>query len=89
MRADRVMTTIWTSCVASAIAAFWVWGMSYVQRFLSEPVRPGTVVSVLFLIVLCSANYWGLIPSLAASITAALFFVTYFQPPIGRFAASP
>jgi serine phosphatase RsbU (regulator of sigma subunit) len=63
--------------------------MFYVQRFLSEPVRPGTVVSVLFLIVLFSANYWGLIPSLAASITAALCFVTFFQPPIGKFAATP
>jgi serine phosphatase RsbU (regulator of sigma subunit) len=75
--------------VAAAIAAFWVWSMFYVQRFLSEPVRPGTVVSVLFLIVLFSANYWGLIPSLAASITAALCFVTFFQPPIGKFAATP
>jgi serine phosphatase RsbU (regulator of sigma subunit) len=63
--------------------------MFYVQRFLSEPVRPGTVVSVLFLIVLFSANYWGLIPSLAASITAALCFVTFFQPPIGKLAATP
>jgi len=63
--------------------------MFYVQRFLSEPVRPGTVVSILFLIVLGSANYWGMIPSLAASITAAMFFVTYFQPPLGRFAPTP
>jgi K+-sensing histidine kinase KdpD len=30
-----------------------------------------------------------MIPSLAASITAAMFFVTYFQPPLGRFAATP
>jgi serine phosphatase RsbU (regulator of sigma subunit) len=75
--------------VAAAIAAFWVWSMFYVQRFLSEPVHPGTVVSVLFLIVLFSANYWGLIPSLAASITAALCFVTFFQPPIGKFGATP
>ena len=89
MRAHRVVTTIWTSCVASAIAASWVWCMFYVQRFLSEPVRPGTVVSVLFLIVLGSANYWGVIPSLAAAITAAMFFVTYFQPPLGKFAATP
>lgn len=89
MRAHRVITTIWTSCVASAIAASWVWGMFYVHRFLSEPVRPGTVVSVLFLVVLCSGNYWGLIPSLAAAITAALFFVTYFQPPIGKLATTP
>jgi len=89
MRAYRVITTIWTSCVASAIATSWVWCMFYVQRFLSEPVRPGTVVSILFLIVLGSANYWGMIPSLAASITAAMFFVTYFQPPLGRFAATP
>jgi len=89
MRAYRVITTIWTSCVASAIATSWVWCMFYVQRFLSEPVRPGTVVSILFPIVLGSANYWGMIPSLAASITAAMFFVTYFQPPLGRFAATP
>lgn len=89
MRAHRVITTIWTSCVASAIAASWVGGVFHVQQFLSEPVRPGTVVSVLFLIVLCSANYWGLLPSLAASVTAALFFVTYFQPPIGRLATTP
>lgn len=52
-------------------------------------MRPGAIVSVLFLIVVCTANYWGIIPSLAASITSALFFVTYFQPPIGRFAATP
>ena len=92
MRSHRVVTTIWTSCVASAIAAFWVWamwGMFYAYHFLSEPVRPGTVVSGLFLIVLCSANYWGTIPSLAAAITAALFFVTYFQPPIGKLATTP
>lgn len=63
--------------------------MFYVYHFLSEPVRPGTVVSVLFLIVLFSANYWGVIPSLAASITAGLFFVTYFQPPLGKLAATP
>src|SRR5262249_42299031 len=36
-----------------------------------------------------SANYWGLRSSIAASITAAVFFVTYFQPPIGKFAARP
>jgi len=66
-----------------------VWSMFYVQRFLSEPVRPGTVVSVLFLIVLFSADYWGVIPSVAASITAGLFSVTYFQPPLGKFAATP
>ena len=92
MSAHRVTTAIWTSCVASAIAACWVWGMwamFYVYHFSSEPVRPGTVVSVLFLIVLCSANYWGTIPSLAAAITAALFFVTYFQPPLGKTAATP
>ena len=89
MSAQRVITAIWTSCVASAIAAAWVSGMFYVQRFLSEPVRPGTVVSVLFLIVLVSANYWGLVPSLAAAITAALCFVTFFQPPIGKFEATP
>lgn len=89
MPAHRVITAIWTSCVASAISAFWVWSMFYVQRFLTEPVRPGTVVSVLFLVVLFSANYWGVIPSLAASITAGLFFVTYFQPPLGKFAATP
>ena len=89
MRTHRVITTVWTSCVAAAIASFWVWGMFYVQRFLSESVRPGTVVSGLFLIVLFTANYWGLIPSLATAISAALFFVTYFQPPIGKFAATP
>ena len=92
MRAHRVITAIWTSCVAAAIAALWVWGMwamFYFYHFLREPVRPGTVVSVLFLIVLCSANYWGTIPSLAAAITAALFFVTYFQPPLGKTAATP
>ena len=92
MRAHRVFTTIGMSCVAAAIAAFWVWGMwamFYFYHFLREPVRPGTVVSVLFLIVLCSANYWGTIPSLAAAITAALFFVTYFQPPLGKTAATP
>ena len=63
--------------------------MFYVYHFSSEPVRPGTVVSVLFLIVLCSANYWGTIPSLTAAITAALFFVTYFQPPLGKTEATP
>lgn len=63
--------------------------MFYVYHFSSEPVRPGTVVSVLFLIVLCSANYWGTIPSLATAITAALFFVTYFQPPLGKTEATP
>lgn len=92
MPVHRAVTTIWTSCLASAIAACWVWGMwgmFYAYHFLKEPVRPGTVVSVLFLIVLCTANYWGTIPSLAAAITAALFFVTYFQPPLGKTAATP
>lgn len=92
MRVHRVIKTIWTSCVVSAIAACWVWAMwamFYVYHYLSEPVRPGTVVSVLFLIVLCSANYWGTIPSLAAAITAALFFVTFFQPPLGKTEATP
>jgi serine phosphatase RsbU (regulator of sigma subunit) len=89
MRTRGVIKTIWISCLAAAIAALWVWGAFYVQRFLSEPVHPGTVVSVLFLIVLFSANYWGLIPAFAASMTAALFFMTYFQPPIGRVATTP
>jgi serine phosphatase RsbU (regulator of sigma subunit) len=92
MRAHKVIATIWKSCVAAAIAAFWVWwmwAMFYFYHFVPEPVRPGTVVSVLFLIVLCCANYWGTIPSLAAAITAALFFVTYFQPPLGKTAATP
>jgi serine phosphatase RsbU (regulator of sigma subunit) len=75
--------------VAAAIAGFWVWGAYSLQQAGIEPVRPGTVVSVLFLIVLFTANYWGFIPSLAAAITAALFFVTYFQPPIGKFATTP
>jgi len=92
MRAHRIITTVWTSCLAAAMAAFWVWGMYslyYVFHFLSEPVRPGTVISVLFLIVLFSANYLGRIPSLATALTAALFFVTYFQPPLGRAATTP
>jgi serine phosphatase RsbU (regulator of sigma subunit) len=63
--------------------------MYYLHRFFVEPVRPTTVISVLFLIVVCSANYWGLIPSLSGSITAALVFVTFFQPPIGKFATTP
>lgn len=89
MRAYRVLNTILKSCAAAAIACVWVWSMFHIQRYLSEPVHPGTVISVLFLIVLFSANYWGRIPSLAAAITAALCFVTYFQPPIGKFAATP
>src|SRR3974390_839361 len=92
MQAHKVINTIWKSCAASALAAFWVWGMwavFHVFHLVSEPVHPCSVVSVLFLIVLCSANYWGLIPSLAASITAGLLFVTYFQPPIGQLAATP
>lgn len=85
----KVITTTWKSCAASAVAFAWVWGIFHLQRFFIESVHPGTVVSVLFLIVVCSASYWGLIPSLAATIAGAFFFVTYFQPPIGRFAATP
>jgi hypothetical protein len=76
MRNHRAITTIWTSCAAAAASSFWVFGTFHLHHLVSEPVRPGTVVSGLFLIVLFSAIYWGLIPSLAASITAALFFVT-------------
>ena len=85
---NNTLTTVWTSCVAAMMAGAWVWGMFHVHRMLSEPIRPGTVVSVLFLIVLFTANSWGLVPSLAASVTAALFFVTHFQPR-GRFIATP
>jgi serine phosphatase RsbU (regulator of sigma subunit) len=89
MRNHRAITTIWTSCAAAAASSFWVFGTFHLHHLVSEPVRPGTVVSGLFLIVLFSAIYWGLIPSLAASITAALFFVTYYQPPIGKLATTP
>ena len=89
MRNRKAITTIWTSFVASAFAGAWVWGMFYAHHFLSEPVHPGTVVSGLFIIVLGSATWWGTIPSLAGAITAAVFFATYFQPPIGQIAATP
>ena len=59
-----------------------------VGMYSVRALRPGTVAG-LFLIILLTANYCGVIPSLGAAITAALFFVKYFQPPILKFAAAP